>query len=78
MSLVRELSVAPIPARNEEAVAVFAASVVGSVLIRELVRRKADAMGRLQRADPAARETYTSIQRELRQIDEDRTRLRSD
>jgi DNA primase len=76
--LVQELAVAPVPARDEEAVARYASSVVVAVLDRELLRRKADALGRLQRADPRDRETYAGIQRELLAIDGQRGRLRSE
>jgi DNA primase len=76
--LVHELAVAPIPAKDEDAVARYAASIVASLLDRELLRRKSDALGRLQRADPADGETYAALQRELLQIDEQRIRLRGE
>ncbi|GAB3805124.1 DNA primase [Humibacter antri] len=76
--LVRQLSVAPIPARDEAGAAAFATSVTASLLDRDLLRRKADALGRLQRTDPVDRETVTGIQRELVQIDADRARLRGE
>jgi DNA primase len=76
--LVRQLSVAPIPARDEAGAALFATSVVASLLDRELLRRKATALGRLQRADPAGREAYSAIQRELLEIDQQRARLRGE
>ncbi|GAB3388587.1 DNA primase [Humibacter soli] len=76
--LVRQLSVAPIPARDEAGAMAFAASVVASLLDRELLRRKAAALGRLQRADPSDRDGYSAIQRELLEIDQQRARLRGE
>jgi DNA primase len=76
--LVRQLSVAPVPARDEAGAAAFATSVTASVLDRDLLRRKADALGRLQRAEASDREVLAAIQRELVQIDADRARLRSE
>ncbi|MGN6126312.1 MAG: toprim domain-containing protein, partial [Humibacter sp.] len=76
--LVRQLSVAPIPARDEAGAMAFAASVVASLLDRELLRRKATALGRLQRADPSDRDGYSAIQRELLEIDQQRARLRGE
>jgi len=77
-ALVLQLSVAPIPARDEAGAAAFATSVTASMLDRDLLRRKADALGRLQRTDQADREALAGIQRELVQIDADRARLRGD
>ncbi|MGA0566112.1 DNA primase [Rathayibacter sp. KR2-224] len=77
-SLVRQLSVAPIPARDEEGAAAFATSVTASVLDRDLLRRKANALGRLQRTDPSDREAVAGIQRELVQIDSQRAALRGE
>lgn len=76
--LVRQLSVTPIPVRDEEGVAGWAAAVTASLLDRELLRRKADALGRLQRTDPTDREATTGIQRELVQIDQQRAQLRAE
>ena len=76
--LVRQLSVAPIPARDEAGAAAFATSVTASLLDRDLLRRKANALGRLQRTDPGDREAVAGIQRELVQIDADRVRLRGE
>jgi DNA primase len=78
VGLVRQLSVAPIPARDEAGAAAFATSVTASLLDRDLLRRKADALGRLQRTDPGDREALAGIQRELVQIDADRVRLRGE
>jgi DNA primase len=76
--LVRQLSVAPVPARDEEGAAAFATSVTASLLDRDLLRRKADALGRLQRAEASDHASLAAIQRELVQIDTDRTRLRGE
>ncbi|HVX06622.1 DNA primase [Humibacter sp.] len=77
-ALTLQLSVAPIPARDEAGAAVFATSVTASMLDRDLLRRKADALGRLQRTDQSDREALAAIQRELVQIDAERARLRGE
>jgi DNA primase len=48
------------------------------MLDRDLLRRKADALGRLQRTDQSDREALAAIQRELVQIDAERARLRGE
>ncbi|NNC10759.1 DNA primase [Planctomonas sp. JC2975] len=77
-SLVRQLSVAPVPARDEAGVSSYASSVTASLVDRELLRRKADALGRLQRADPADAVARGAVQQELVLIDAERSRLRGD
>jgi len=76
--LVRQLSVAPVPARDEAGAAVYAASVTANLADRELLRRKADALGRLQRTDPTDSAARAALQRELVAIDSERTALRSE
>ena len=77
-SLVLQLCVAPVPARNEDGAALWAASVAASLIDRELLRRKADALGRLQRTDAADQEARAGIQRELVAIDRERAQLRGE
>jgi DNA primase len=77
-SLVHQLGVAPIPARDD-LMAAYCVGVVGSLLDRDLLRRKKDLLGALQRLDAAADPTkYATIQRELVQLEADRRAVRND
>jgi len=77
-SLVRELAVAPIPGRPDT-LPVTVRSVASSLVDRELLRRKREALGALQRlerdADP---QRFAELQRELVSLDAERTRLRGE
>ncbi|HEY2557540.1 MAG TPA: DNA primase [Diaminobutyricibacter sp.] len=77
-TLVTELGVAPIPERSEKELTAYVRGVTSSLIERDLLRRKADLLGRLQRADPEQRDAYTALQRELVQIEADRRKLRDD
>lgn len=74
--LVTQLAVAPLPESDSERLPLYVSSIVSSVIERDLVRRKADAMSRLQRLggdDPAqARE----IQQLLVALENERRALR--
>lgn len=76
--LVRELAVSPIPGRPDT-IGQTVRAVAASIVDRELLRRKRDALGALQRvereADP---ERFAQLQRDLVAIDAERTRLRAD
>jgi DNA primase len=76
--LVQQLAVAPLPERDEQAIIAYARSVVASLVDKGLLAEKAQLVGRLQRTDPADRETYTIIQRALIDIDAQRRRLRGE
>ena len=76
--LVRELAVAPIPGRPETLPRTVRA-VATSVVDRELLRRKREALGALQRLDREAEpERFARLQRDLVAIDAERTRLRAE
>jgi DNA primase len=77
-TLVTELGVAPIPERSEKELTAYVRGVTSSLIERDLLRRKADLLGRLQRADPEQRDAYTALQRELVQIEADRRKLRDE
>jgi len=50
---------------------------ITTVLIeKDLLRQKADLLGRLQRADASNREVYVAIQRELVRVEAERRNLR--
>lgn len=76
--LVRQLVVAPVPERSERELSAYARGVVGSLIDRELLRQKADLLGRLQRTDPSDRDAYTALQRELMHLETDRRALREE
>ena len=77
-SLVRELAVAPLPGRAEE-LPRYVRSVVESLLDRELLRRKREALGALQRLDRAAEPArFEELQRGLVAIDRERAALRAE
>ncbi len=77
--LVQELALAPIPARTDEDLALYARSIVVAVVERDLLARKASLLGQLQRADPYEQaDRRAEIQRQLVDIDAQRMRLRAD
>ncbi|WIB78966.1 DNA primase [Curtobacterium sp. MCPF17_002] len=77
--LVQELALAPIPARTDEALALYARSIVVALVERDLLARKASLLGQLQRADPNDQaDRRAEIQRQLVEIDAQRMRLRAD
>jgi DNA primase len=74
--LVQQLGVAPIPAR-EDFMAAYCVSLAVAVVDRDLLRRKKELVGALQRTDSAADATkYQSLQRELVAIEADRRAIR--
>lgn len=76
--LLRELAVAPIPAR-EDALPRYVRAIVEELVDRELLRRKRDALGALQRLDRAEQaERFAELQRELIEIDRQRTAMRGE
>jgi DNA primase len=77
--LVQELALAPIPARTDEDLALYARSIVVALVERDLLARKASLLGQLQRADPSEQaDRRAEIQRQLVDIDAQRMRLRAD
>ncbi len=76
--LVRELAVAPLPGRAED-LPRYVRSIAESLLDRELLRRKRDALGALQRVDRAAApERFDELQHRLVAIDHERAVLRGE
>ena len=74
--LVRQLGVAPIPERDEAALAGYATGIVSALVDRGILARKVDLVGRLQRTDPADREAFGALQRQLVDLDAERRVLR--
>jgi DNA primase len=77
-SLVQQLGVAPIPARDD-LIDAYCLGVVGSLIDRDLLRKKKDLVGSLQRVDAAAEpEKFAQLQRDLMQLEADRRAVRQD
>jgi DNA primase len=77
-ALVMQLAVAPIPERSEKEMAAYARAIVVSLVERDVVRRKADLVSRMQRLDPAATEESREIQRQLLDLEAQRRALRDE
>jgi len=76
--LVRELVVAPIPGKPET-IGRYAKSVAESIIDRELLRRKREAVGALQRIDREAEpERFAEMQRIIVAIDQERVLLKGE
>ncbi|PDQ35548.1 MAG: DNA primase [Candidatus Lumbricidophila eiseniae] len=76
--IVQQLAVAPLPQRTEAELAGYVRSVVAALIDRELLRQKAELVGRLQRTDPAKTEVFSAIQRALVDIETERRRLQGE
>jgi DNA primase len=77
--LVKELAVAPLPARSDEDVAVYCRGIVTALVERDLLSRKASLLGQLQRSDPREQvDRRADLQRQLMEIDAQRMQLRAD
>ncbi|HEY5225000.1 MAG TPA: DNA primase [Microbacteriaceae bacterium] len=77
-TLVQQLAVAPIPERDEAALAGYARGVVGSLVDKGLLGQKAELLGRLQRADSNDRDAFHALQRELVAVETRRRRIREE
>ncbi|PPL14224.1 hypothetical protein GY24_16820, partial [Microterricola pindariensis] len=76
--LAQQLLVAPIPERSERELTVYVRGIVIALIDRDLLRHKAELLGRLQRNDPADRDTSVTLQRALMAIDAERNALRAE
>jgi DNA primase len=77
--LVKELGLAPIPEKSGRELAAYCQGITSALIDRDLLRRKADLLGRLQRTDATAEpERYSEVQRELVRVETERRALRSD
>ncbi|MCU1443910.1 MAG: primase [Cryobacterium sp.] len=77
-NLVQQLAVAPLPERTEREITRYVRDITVALIDRDLLRLKAELLGRLQRTDPANREVYTVLQRELVRVEAERRSLRDD
>ena len=76
--LVTQLAVAPLPQKNAEQTQTYCRGVVISLIERDLVRRKSELVGRLQRTSVDQGEVSREIQRELLELETKRRSLRED
>jgi DNA primase len=74
--LVTQLAVAPLPESDGERLPLYVASIVSSVIERDLLRRKADAMSRLQRLGGDDPMQAREIQQLLVALENERRALR--
>lgn len=77
-SIVHQLAVAPVPQSSEAELNAYVRGVLTALVERELLRQKRELLGRLQRTDPADRETFVTIQRALVDLERDRRALASE
>jgi DNA primase len=77
-ALVTQLAIAPLPIREGHA-AEYCHGVTTSLIERDLLRRKAELLGALQRTDAASEPTrHRSLQQELMELEAERRRVRGD
>lgn len=77
-SLVTQLSVAPIPERAD-AIALYCRGIVSALVDRDLLRRKRELLGTMQRLDATAEpDRFADVQRELVRVEAERRALRPD
>jgi DNA primase len=76
--LVTQLAIAPLPIRGDH-VREYCTGVTTSLIERDLLRRKAELLGSLQRADAASDPArYAEMQRQLVELETERRRIRGD
>jgi DNA primase len=77
-ALVTQLAIAPLPIREGHA-AEYCHGVTTSLIERDLLRRKAELLGALQRTDAISDPTrHRSLQQELMELEAERRRVRGD
>lgn len=76
--LVTQLAVSPLPQRNNREIGAYCRGVVASLVDRDLVRRKSELVGRLQRTPIDQGETSRAIQQELMALEFKRRALSED
>ncbi|TFD03625.1 MULTISPECIES: DNA primase [unclassified Cryobacterium] len=77
-NLVQELAMANLPERTEKDVARYVRDITIVLIDKDLLRLKAELLGRLQRADADDTEMYRTLQRELVRVEAERRALRDD
>jgi DNA primase len=77
--LVKELGVAPIPEKSGRELDAYCQGITLALIDRDLLRQKAELLGRLQRSNAAAEpERYSQLQRELVRVESERRALRDE
>lgn len=77
-SLVSELAVTPLPARDDDALQLYCRDILNRLFELRITRLKAEKMGQLQRLDPTADQARLhELQRELIELEAQRRALRS-
>jgi DNA primase len=76
--LLTQLAVAPLPQHGADHTEIYCRGVVISLIERDLVRRKSELVGRLQRTSVDQGEVSREIQRELLDLETKRRSLRQD
>ena len=78
-TLVKELGVAPMPVGGESELALYCTGVASGLIDKDLVRRKRDLLGQLQRLDSIADPARSrELQTELVRVEQERRALRED
>jgi DNA primase len=73
--VVQQLAALRVPERSEAELERYVRGILTALVERELLRQKRELLGRLQRTDPADRETFATIQRALVDLERDRRAL---
>jgi DNA primase len=76
--VVQQLAVAPVPQRSEAELAAYVQAVVSALVDRELLRQKAELLGRLQRTDRTDQAAFTALQHALVELETERRALRAE
>ncbi|TFD68234.1 DNA primase [Cryobacterium gelidum] len=77
-NLVQELAMANLPERTEKDVARYVREITIVLIDKDLLRLKAELLGRLRRADASDTEIYRTLQRELVRVEAERRALREE
>ncbi|ERG63337.1 hypothetical protein L332_02575 [Agrococcus pavilionensis RW1] len=76
--LVRTLAMAPIPQSSREGVRAYVQGIVGSLVDRDILRRKAEMLGSLQRLGSTDPEGSKRLQEQLLELERERRSLREE
>jgi len=77
-NLVKQLAMAPLPERTQRDIDRYVGDIIISLVDNDLLRQKAELLGRLQRTDAGNREVYGTLQRELVRVEAERRSLREE
>ncbi|RWR25545.1 DNA primase [Agrococcus lahaulensis] len=76
--LVRALAMSPIPQTSKEGVTAYVRGIVGSLVDRDILRRKAELLGSLQRLGATDPEASKRLQEQLLALERERRSLRAE